>query len=520
MFICATVKESASHRPIRANKLPLALIALLGSLLLWLHWAILAKFNWLTTDMDQVFMWYGVQEMREGRFHMPRYFGQDYGSMLEAWISVPFTFISYNKLLPLAAYFLLLVPYGLLAFFANRGRWLWNLVLVTSFVGLMSVEYIAIGAMPRDMGSGIAITALALPFIHGRRWFHYFFIGFFCLLGWSFNANAALFGAVITVWVLLKNREAWVKAGGFVALGYAASFGIHAAVDWFLRLHPELVVQHRWPLNWEPMLFVSGIQNLSRHWAHLVPYVHDYGGLYLIGLALMVLFGFMRRNFAAAIASIALITLLLLTLGLDKIHDAVPSVYFSFERMYMALPPAFLFLALMLKPSWRVIVVIATLAAASMVSERMNIEEKILELRDPDKAPGLTIMDLEQMQWRCEDLAEYWNETQAQAMFFGPGDQLGDWVLARGCACVTDIELTVRPEYERKTWELRTLDQATYSSFLWISPSLNDSLLNSLNVPFTQIDSVEGYGRVYSIHGENLNPMEIYTRAGFETVDY
>ncbi len=470
--------------------------------------------------MDQLFMWYGVEEMRAGRFHMPRYFGQDYGSMLEAWISVPFTFVNYNKLLPLAAYFLCMLPYGLMVFAIPARQRLWGLVLVLAFLGLMSVEYIAIGAMPRDMSSGLAITALSLPFLRGKRWFHRLLVGFFCLLGWSFNANAAPFGAVITLVVLFseggRNFRTWL----WVGLGYLIALGVHGLVEWFYILHPELIIHRKWPLDWQWFRFEQGITHLSRHWGRLVPFFHNYGGLYLAGFAGMTLAAIWWRKKALLIATLVLSVLMVVTLGLEKIHDAFDAIYFSFERMYFALPVSFLFLLLLFKPGWRIALCVAFLSITSMLDERINIEEKILELRDPDIPSGLTIMDLEQMQWRCEELEVYWKETEAQALFYGPGDLLGDWVMARGCECITEMHHTIRPEYERKTWELRALDQPKYSSFLWISPELSDSLLTSLEVPFTKVDSLEAYGVIYSIQGDGLNPMEIYKRAGFESVDY
>ena len=71
---------------------------------------ILISFHFAYTDMDQLIMWYGASEFQSGDFHMFRYFGQNYGTMLEALVGSLFVGVPYHIALPTATFLLFLTP--------------------------------------------------------------------------------------------------------------------------------------------------------------------------------------------------------------------------------------------------------------------------------------------------------------------------------------------------------------------------------------------------------------------------
>jgi len=79
----------------------------------------------------------------------------------------------------------------------------------------------------------------------------------------------------------------------------------------------------------------------------------------------------------------------------------------------------------------------------------------------------------------------------------------------------------VRPEYERKTWDLRELDHDTYDQFLWFSTWPVDSLRLGLGgATITKLDATSYFDNIYLVKGAHMNPMQIYKEAGFESVKY
>ncbi len=59
-------------------------------LLLLLHrWNVLHEFGFQYPDSDQAIMWQGAVDFAQGIFHEPRFYGQDYNTMIESLFAVP-----------------------------------------------------------------------------------------------------------------------------------------------------------------------------------------------------------------------------------------------------------------------------------------------------------------------------------------------------------------------------------------------------------------------------------------------
>ena len=498
-------------------------LALLVYLMIKMHQAVLMEFNFKTTDMDQVLMWFGVHEMRAGNFHMPRYWGQDYGSMLEAWISIPFTWVDYDKLLPYAAYFLLLLPYLLLIVLGKNGRFfaLGTALATVCFLGAMPTEYIMMGAMPRDMVSGIAITSLGLLFVRNEKWYGLFLVGFFSLLGWSFNANAALFGATLTIYTLFNNQGyTLLKRIIVIGLGYALAGLIHVAVGVYLS-GTNMIVHSHWGLKFKFSLLASGFENLDLHWQHIAVFFHDKGWVYLVIFAFLFIVAKRQKKNAVLFGALTLAFITCLSLGINKCHDATDSVFFSYARMYLALPVASLFLLTKLNAETTLFRWIIPAVAVMLYYQRENVKIKVDEYVAFVDNTVLTISNVESLKSGCKEIEEIWKSTQAQAIIFGPGKLHEHWTYSRACPCLTEIDIMVRPEYERKTWDLRELDHDTYDQFLWFSTWPVDSLRLGLGgATITKLDATSYFDNIYLVKGAHMNPMQIYKEAGFESVKY
>lgn len=498
-------------------------VAVLVYLMLKMHAAIMTYFHFETTDMDQVFMWYGVHEMRQGEFHMPRYWGQDYGSMLEAWISLPFTWVDYDRLLPYASYALLLFPYLLLLILGRSGRYFTLSVVLTvvCFLGAMPTEYIMIGAMPRDMISGVAVASLALLFIRNEKPLGLFLVGFFSLLGWSFNSNAALLGAVLTIYALFRSQDlSLIKRCLFISFGYALVFILHFALALYLK-NTNMIVHSHWELAFRFELLASAFQNLDSHWEHIAVLFHDRGWVYLVMFALLIILAKMQNNKAVFIAAITLTLMTCLSLGVNKVHDGTWSVFFSLSRMYMALPVACLFLLTRLKINPKLYVPVIPVIASMLLIQTDNAKIKADEYVVFVENTVVTISDIEDLKNGCREIEQVWQTTKAQAILFGPRKLHEAWTYSRACPCLTEVDLMVRPEYERKTWDLVELDQDVYSQFLWFTIEPIEKLKNVLGeAKISKLEATSNFKNIYLIEGENLNPLQMYKDAGFKCVKY
>jgi hypothetical protein len=54
-----------------------------------LRYYVLVHFGFKYSDSDQAIMWNALRNYSEGEFHEPRFYGQAYNSMLEAFLAIP-----------------------------------------------------------------------------------------------------------------------------------------------------------------------------------------------------------------------------------------------------------------------------------------------------------------------------------------------------------------------------------------------------------------------------------------------
>jgi hypothetical protein len=493
-----------------------ALVALLANL----HIKIFEKFSFVWTDMDQLKMWVGVNEIRDGNIHMLRYYGQDYGSMLEAWLATPFVWVDLATLLPIISYALLLTPYVILIVVGGNNNRLITALFTLSILASMPSEYIMIGSMPRDMVTGVAISSLAF-LIRGTRWRDLAIFAFFLVIGWSFNANAAIIVAVGLSWksASLYNQGLTRKVLGLL-FGVSIALMCHRALDYYYTIHSELIVHHKWPIIFDINYLIEGLSNIDRHFSNISPYFHHKGSIYVGLIAVGVFYSIRQRRSEIAFGLATLVIILIVSLAVTKVHDASTSIFFSYERMFLALPVSLLFLFLKFRVEQRVVIALGLISIGMLINSENNLN-RIIEKQIGHPNTVMMLTKYQRLRENCEGLEQVYLDVGAEAVIYGPGNVYESWILDRGCPCISEIKLMVRPEYERKTWDLIKLDQPGYQRILWFSDQLDADKLKTLgDYRLTRLTPTALFKDIYLLEGENINPMEIYKNMGFESVNY
>lgn len=494
---------------------------LLLSFLLKSYQTILQNFHFKWVDMDQIFMWYALKEIQEGNFHMFRYWGQNYGTMLEAWMATPFYGIEPSVLLPIVSLVLLLIPFALIAIKVNPGRKFESFFLIICFLAFLPPEYIIMGAMPRDMVSGIFITSIALLFIKNNNWYNYLIVSFLIILGWSFNANSILFGSTLLSYFFFKKSSInWVSKSIWTTGGIILGLSLHLYIQYYYSHHPEMIVHHQWKLNFSWVNFINGISHLDKFWGWLTPVFHGTSIIYLVIFSIIIALSIRNKQWNLLIAQSTLILISLLALGVNKVHDGTDSVFFSHERMYIALPITTCFLLIQLNIKLEHLKYLFPAAIISLLPTINQIKD-IVNNNIAERNHMLSIIHLNDYERITTEIEDLYLSTNAEMIFFGPGNITLPWVMSRGCPVTTQIKYAVRPEYERKTWDLRALDQPIYSRFLIITPEMTDSIAKQ--VPEAQIKRLKPlsiYPDVFLVTGEKLNPIDVYKRLGFPYIKY
>ena len=107
-------------------------------------------------------MWLGAKHYSQGLFYEPRFYGQDYNTMMEALFAVPFIKMGMPVYyaVPLATHLIALVPFLFTAIYLFLKQKKEAAVFVLAVLLCMPTGYDIMNAIPRGFVTGIFFTSL------------------------------------------------------------------------------------------------------------------------------------------------------------------------------------------------------------------------------------------------------------------------------------------------------------------------------------------------------------------------
>jgi len=301
--------------------------ALLAVLVFWMQrYQILLLFGWRYTDEDQALLAFVLRELQAGAVHAPTFYGQSYGNWIESAVAALFTPASVSPMftLPIATQLLSWLPFAALAFVEWRaGRRLVATVLLW-LPCLMPNRVDLLLSLPRAWLPGVSLAMLGATLLRTRP----LPLGAVMVCAVTLNSAAGLLVLPVLVEAVLRKR----RDAGFLkrlALGLALGCLHPLALRVFDAMHPGWSI-HRSPTwAWSASRLLEGFSTLGLPiGALLLPTV------LIIAAALVA-----GRLKGPALAALAIVTMATaLSMGLEKVWDGQPSVFFPQERAYLALP--------------------------------------------------------------------------------------------------------------------------------------------------------------------------------------
>ena len=428
---------------------------------------VLNVFGFVYTDTDQSLMWLGTTDYAAGEFHEPRYYGQDYNSMLESLLAVPLYWcgVPLYKALPVVTTLLTLLPFILLALLTFRKRSEVAGILILLLPLLLPLDYDFITSLPRGFVTGIAVSTgcMAALFYPGSRK-AFFLAGICCVLGYSLNANAVIVSIPCLLYLFLlnvKNRDFYFLCGAGMLIGSIA----HFVAGSFYSSRPGYIV-HAYTLTYELKYLLEGLSHLDAFFNAVIPVFRKMG--YLV-LPLFLLFAFLlyrKKEKAAALSVFIVPFLLIATLGISKVHDGGPSAFFPLSRMYLGIPVLFAISISFLdfRPKyWQLALLVlpALLTFTKIRNEKSGIEREIMENN------VLSILKVSQLTDECKNLDKIAKQNNTDLIVIS-----NHWhydFYAYGCpACEEQFPKTLRPNLDRRAWRIRETENKVYGTILVI----------------------------------------------------
>ena len=163
-------EESTNKRDIR-GKIPEILFCVVWAALILWRLAVLYLYCADYTDDDQALMWYGTVHFAHGNFPEPCFFGQNYGSMLESLLAVPFYLMGWplNYALPLTTGLLYIIPFAFCSIWLlKKGRRIPALVLLL-IPACVGWQCDVMTSVPRALISGFPFAVIGTVILCDRE---------------------------------------------------------------------------------------------------------------------------------------------------------------------------------------------------------------------------------------------------------------------------------------------------------------------------------------------------------------
>lgn len=248
-------------------------VLVLWALLIFRYHNLYTLFFLRYTDIDQLVMWVSAVEMADFHFWEPRFYSQQYNSMLEGLLAAPGIRmgLSPEEWLPLVSIGLNLTP---LIAFTWLGYSLKNtkgLILILLFYNLLPNQYFMITGLSRGFVTGmLPLALLLLGLVMKKSKFNISLLTFILLAGIWLNPNTLLAGIPIYIYLMLERK---IRMPEIPWLVYGAIPVIVMGLweKYFYFSNPEISIFRNSDFHFSVSNFFRGIQHLDVYFNYLMP---------------------------------------------------------------------------------------------------------------------------------------------------------------------------------------------------------------------------------------------------------
>ncbi|PKP24135.1 MAG: hypothetical protein CVU06_05270 [Bacteroidetes bacterium HGW-Bacteroidetes-22] len=458
-------------------------------------------------------MWLGARDYSQGVFHEPRFYGQAYNTMLEALISVPFLKLGIPvfKALPIATTLLTLMPVFLLSILTYiRNSKITGIIVLCLFLTL-PIEYSLITSLSRGFVTGIAFASLSFLFLYKyNSKVAYFFVFLISVIAYSINANSIILTIPIGLIFFLKNYKN-IKFYIFSGIGLLIGLAIHLSIAQFYVNNPYYNLHsYHFQLSFDS--FVKGISNLDKFFNYIVPVFWHRGWLILPSFLIPAFLLYKKREYILSFVSIIIPIIITGTLLLSKVHDGTDSVFFSYARMYLAVPILFMLMLSFIRFENKNWIYCSLIASLVFVSINITTSKEAIEKNMTNKHV-ITVLRNDLLYKECSDLQTI-SENNNIDLIIIVNHYFYD-VYDYGClACMQNFPKTIRPEYERRTWRLIEDENKVYTNILIID------LVREYDKEFGFINKVKEKQGMYLLKNNTLCTKFLYEKLNINVRKY
>jgi hypothetical protein len=484
-------------------------------LILVLRIFVLTDFAFQYTDSDQVIMWHGLNDFSKGEFHEPRFYGQAYNSMMEALLAVPLykLGVAPYKALPVITSILAIFPYLLISLLVFLKKSPKLALLILSIPLILPVSYSLITSLPRGFITGIFLSAFACAGIFYPRSNRAIFFSFFlAVLGYSLNANSVLLSAPCLAFLFLENVRN-KKFYLYAATGIIAGFILHFFANYFYVTHPYYDT-HSYELGFSFKELTGALSNLDLYFNDVTPVFWKTGSFSLIVFIIPAFLFYRKKEYMKTLIVVLLPVFILLTLGVSKVHDGMGTIFYSYSRMYLAVPVALAFVLALLPgiTNSRYIYLYLFLPVFFFGYQLNQLDEKIVSSVDPLEYKKVVATETKKVIEACTALKAVCDTHKVELVVIVYHDLYNFYTYAY--PALNAYPKTLAPAWERRTWRFFEDENKIYKTILLIDAE------KTYADKFEFVEDLPADTSFHLIRKNNIRTMPLLSSLGIWVRDY
>lgn len=406
-------------------------------------------------DNDQVVMWSGAKHFYQGLFYVPRYYGQDYNTMMEGLFAVPFMKLGVPVYyaVPLATHVIFLTPFLFTAIYLFIKKRKQQAILVLAILLCMPVGYDIMNSIPRGFVTGIFFTSLFIINIINPNNFKYILLNtFLAYVGYLVSQNSVLVSAPFLAYLFFKNYKNKTYYL-YSMIGLALAFPVDYGLNHFYKENPHYII-YGFSNSFSFDLFKEAVSHLDERFAHIGFFLEETSIVVittLIGLSLL----FIKKDKKIAVAFAGFLLILLVSFSSSKVSDGIVWPFYSYSRMFLGLPIIiYLFLSAIEFNLEKWISPIILMALVYTGIKEINFKKSITYHSQEKFWGHVHLNTLPDIINTLDTYKRFCEENKITDFVMVNGVWKDDEINYAGPAVYDDFPNTFKPSFERRSWRI------------------------------------------------------------------
>jgi hypothetical protein len=458
---------------------------------IWLFFTV----NLNCIDNDQPIMWLGAKHYSQGLFYEPRFYGQDYNTMMEALVAVPFIKlgIMVYYAVPIATHLLFLTPFLFTAIYLFIKRKKEESLFVLAVLLCMPVGYDIMNSIPRGFVTGVFFSSFfVISLLYPKNWNFILVNTFFAFVGYLVNQNSVLVSAPILCYLFLINYKE-KKYYVYSFIGLVLAIPVYYLLNQFYKTHPNYVM---YPANnvFSVSFFKDAISHLDQRFAHISLFIEEQSFLTLVlfGIIAFVLF---KKNMKMFYAFLVFLLVIIVSFFSSKVSDGIVWPFYSYSRMYLGIPIIIYLIVISSQINLKkAVYLIIPIVLGFTIYKGLTFNNKLAYHRQEKMWGHVHLNTLKEITDALATYQRFCKEQGVNDFIIINSVWHDDEINYAGPALSDDYPNTLKPSFERRTWRMEEEKSRIISRFVIYTSDWNFDQLAKEKYPLIDIQRLDDYG--------------------------